>query len=170
MQDFQEEFDFIFQHNHPFLLIEEASDAMRCSDQTVRNRIDEGTVLAFALNVEDKPERERLLVVRATAVPDYKDCPEWADLIATIDQWLFPHRRLVVTVREVALSLHCSGWHVRCLWEARQLGSAFSISNPKGEKQHLRFKRSEIVAFVRRRLIAKVGAVGGVIETKGKMV
>jgi hypothetical protein len=179
----QPEFDFQgLPHAYPLLYVEEAAQQLCCSDQHIRNLIDEGALLAFPINEAAELKRKRNIyrVVRSTCVQDDRLTASGAhDLIRAVNQWLLPSSigsRSVLTVYETASALRCTGQHIRTLYDA-QLLRALDIGSPGSALASLRIARESLVAFVQIRLarqnnldlnsISSVPSVNSVVKKSG---
>ncbi len=151
-------FDFDYGHNLPLLTVEEIAEREGWSARQVYDLAEEGRFLSFSITHDPAPERQRLRIVRATIHTDLRALviEDWLKTVASIDAWLLPHRREVLTPREVALALRCCGTHVRALYDAGEIAARF-IGSAGVAREHLRFTRSSLVEFVRRRIQAKCG-------------
>ncbi len=155
----QTEFDWQWPHSYPLLLVSEVAELFECDERQVRDLADEGRFLAFAINHDAQPQREILRIVRATVNRELRNIvlEDWVLVMQTIDGWLFPHRRQIVTVRETAAALRCFPTHVRELYRSGNVRGPL-IGNGEA-REHVRIERASVVDFVRRKIRAKNGSL-----------
>jgi hypothetical protein len=165
-------------HNFPLLTVKEAATELKCSDQQIRNFIDDGKLLAFPINLaegEGSPAgqvRKRAIyrIVRKTAAQAFTFLTAAQrtqlanETIRTVNDWLFapfnpdiggwlPSLRIgarsALNVIEAAQAVRCDGDHIRNLY---QHGLISGADVGRSELLHLRVSRSSLAAFVTRRL------------------
>jgi hypothetical protein len=164
--------------NFQLITVKEAATELKCSDQQIRNFIEEMKLLAFHINVEEAPRRTDYRIVRKTAAGAFtfqthqQRAALAAATIKTVNDWLFapfdpkigawqPALRMgarsVLTVDESAQALRCTGEHIRQLYNADflralDIGAQSSALSPQSSPLHLRIVRESLVAFVAIRL------------------
>lgn len=162
-------------HNYPLLTVRDARKDLQCSDQHIRNFIEDGKLIAFPINVEiASAKRHTYRILRSSAAQAFTFIPSAErlraahDAMRTVDAWLFqpfnddpdlhvlPALRIGarqnLTVQESAMALQCDVQHIRDLYDADLLKATNISSNPKEGPQYLRITRPSLVAFVAVRL------------------
>lgn len=160
-------------HNLPLLTVRQAATELKCSDQHIRNFIDEGKMLAFPINIAEIPKRCDYRIVRKTAASAFtflthaQRAALALEIIRSVNLWLFsPYdpnigawklalrigARSALNVSEAAQALVCDGDHIRNLYAHRLIAGLDIASNPGSSPLHLRVSRDSLAAFVTRRL------------------
>lgn len=171
-EEAQTEFDWSgLIHAFALLTVKEARGELACTDQHVRNLVDDLKLLAFPIDLHDDAKRSEFRIVRASAENAFSFLTRAQrlsfamDKIRSVDSWLFkPFKpdlawlkcvniptRSVLTVTECAKALRCSDTHIRQLYAHRHL-QAVDIAREQTAAMHLRITRLSLVTFVTRRL------------------
>jgi hypothetical protein len=160
-------------HNFPLLTVKQAATELKCSDQHIRDFIDELKLLAFHINIAEDPKRRDYRIVRRTAgeaftFKTHKQRMEIAEEnIRTVNDWLFapfdtgigawvPSLRIgarsILNAAECAKALVCNGDHIRNLYQHKLIAGVDIASQPGAGPLHLRVSRQSLAVFVTRRL------------------
>jgi hypothetical protein len=153
----QTEFNWVYPHNYPLLLVSEVAEQFNISESQVRKLADDASIVAFHINVADEPHREHLRIIRSTCERGIaRSLSGIVDLWRTVPDWVLPGlgARQTLNVYDIAKALRITGEHVRQLNDGEKLhGSSASVSTASLE--HLRFHRGDLIHFVRSRLALK---------------